>query len=249
MILRLLRECFRLPMMLLTGLMLMASFGAQAEDPFPKITPELYDELNASLETTWPHDPAVPDLPPMPVTDDPQMNPNAFLWTHFDDNVYPPRVKGVPMPRTRIVTEDDPLEVDVYWSMRSPYSYLTLNRLVWLNSNYNVNVNIRPVLPVAVRSTSGGSGKAGGLFSLPYKVPDSAWDSRRQGKYLGFRFHSRRPTQSGRFGIRVQTFRVQIIGCSRIHRRNNLTYSGSHALPATPHSKAKRSISLTRFPI
>ena len=69
----------------------------------------------------------------------------------------------------------DPLEVDVYWSMRSPYSYLALNRLVWLNSNYNVNVNIRPVLPVAVRSTKGGSGKAGGLFSLPYKVPDSAW--------------------------------------------------------------------------
>ena len=29
-------------------------------DPFPKITPELYDELNANLDTTWPHDPAVP---------------------------------------------------------------------------------------------------------------------------------------------------------------------------------------------
>ena len=73
---------------------------ATAQDSFPKITPELYDELNANLDTTWPHDPAVPDLPPMPVTDDPAMNPDAFLWTRFDDNVYPPRVKGVPTPRT-----------------------------------------------------------------------------------------------------------------------------------------------------
>jgi hypothetical protein len=42
---------------------------------------------------------------------------------------------------------------------------------------------------VAVRSTNGGSGKAGCLFSLPYKVPDSVWDARRQGKYLGVPFN------------------------------------------------------------
>jgi len=158
-------------------------------DQFPKITPELYDELNANLETTWPNDPAVPELPAMPVTDNPEHNPNAFLWTHFDDNIYTPEVEGVPDRRTRIVTEDDPLDVDVYWSMRSPYSYLALNRLVWLNSNYNVNVNIRPVLPVAVRSTKGGKGKAGGLFGLDYKVPDTVWDAKRQGKYLGVPFN------------------------------------------------------------
>jgi 2-hydroxychromene-2-carboxylate isomerase len=170
------------------SILLFASFGAQAKDEFPKLTPELMDRLNASLDTTWPHDPAVPDLPPMPVTDDPKRDPNAFLWTHFKDNIYPPKVVGVPAPRTRIVTEDDPMEVDVYWSMRSPYSYLALNRLVWLNSNYNVNVNIRPVLPVAVRSTKGGKGKAGGLFGVAYKVPDTAWDAERQGKYLGVPF-------------------------------------------------------------
>ncbi|NCF64255.1 MAG: hypothetical protein GWP58_15510, partial [Gammaproteobacteria bacterium] len=87
---------------------LLASFGAQAEDKFPKITPELYDKLNAvdsGMDMDWPHDPAVPDMPPMPVTDDPKMNQDAFLWTHFDDNVYEPRVKGLPTPRTRIVTE------------------------------------------------------------------------------------------------------------------------------------------------
>jgi 2-hydroxychromene-2-carboxylate isomerase len=168
-------------------LILVAPF-ATAQDSFPKLTPELYDKLNKDLDTTWPHDPAVPELPPMPVTDDPKMNQEAFLWTHFRDNVYKPKIEGVPAPRTRLVTEDDPMEVDVFWSMRSPYSYLVLNRLVWLNSNYNVNVNIRIVLPVAVRSTKGGSGKAGGLFSLPYKVPDMAWDAPRQGKFLGVPF-------------------------------------------------------------
>jgi len=84
---------FRASLALLAGLLLLVSVGAQAEEAFPKITPELYDKLNASLDTTWPHDPAVPDLPPMPVTDDPGMNQNAFLWTHFKDNVYPPRIQ------------------------------------------------------------------------------------------------------------------------------------------------------------
>ncbi len=157
-------------------------------ESFPKITPELFDQLNANLDTTWPHDPAVPDLPPMPETDDPKHDPNAFLWTHYADNVYPPKVEGVPERRTEIVTEGEALDVDVYWSMRSPYSYLALNRLVWLNSNYNVNVHIRPVLPIAVRSTKGGKGKAGGMFGITYKVPDSVWDTRRQGKYLGVPF-------------------------------------------------------------
>ncbi|QEY31003.1 hypothetical protein EVJ50_00770 [Synechococcus sp. RSCCF101] len=176
----------------LAALCAMASLGlpaAVSAEDFPRITPQLMDRLNTGLDTTWPKDPAVPDLPPMPVTDDPQMNPEAFLWTHFHDNIYPPQKSGVPTPRTRIVTENDPLEVDVYWSMRSPYSYLALQRLVYLNSNYNVNVNIRPVLPVAVRSTKGGSGKAGGLFGLPYKVPDTVWDAPRQGKYLGVPFN------------------------------------------------------------
>ena len=174
---------------LLVALTLVVSAGAQAKEEFPlPITPEMMTKLNTGQDTTWPHDPAVPELPPMPTTDNPKMNPDNFLWTHFNDNIYPPRALP-PVPRDRIVTETDPLEVSVFWSMRSPYSYLALNRLVWLNSNYNVNVNIRPILPVAVRSTKGGKGKAGGLFGLAYKVPDAVWDTRRQGKYLGVPFN------------------------------------------------------------
>lgn len=44
-----------------------------------------------------------------------------------------------------------PLAVDVFWSFRSPYSYLATPRLVRLAAEYDVDVNIRVVLPLAVR--------------------------------------------------------------------------------------------------
>jgi hypothetical protein len=48
--------------------MVIASFSAQAQNPFP-ITPALIDSLN-DPNAEWPNDPAVTDLPPLPVTDD-----------------------------------------------------------------------------------------------------------------------------------------------------------------------------------
>ncbi len=168
------------------GLMLIASFGVQAQDPFP-VTPELLDSLT-SPDATWPQDPAVPDLPPLPVTDDPGLDPDSFLTSHYYEGVHPPKVEGAPPPLRAVVNEENPLKVDVFWSMRSPYSYLALQRLVWLNSNSNVDINIRPVMPIAVRSTKGGSGKAGGMFGIQYKLPDAMWDTVRQGQYLGVPF-------------------------------------------------------------
>ncbi|UCE87597.1 MAG: DsbA family protein [Deltaproteobacteria bacterium] len=44
------------------------------------------------------------------------------------------------------------LSVDVFWSFRSPYSYLATPRLVALAAEYALEVNVRPVLPLAVRS-------------------------------------------------------------------------------------------------
>ena len=41
--------------------------------------------------------------------------------------------------------------VDVYWSFRSPYSRLVTADLFPLRDDYNVEVNIRPVLPLAIR--------------------------------------------------------------------------------------------------
>ncbi len=44
------------------------------------------------------------------------------------------------------------LSIDVFWSFRSPYSYLATGRLVDLRARYALDVQVRPVLPLAVRT-------------------------------------------------------------------------------------------------
>lgn len=42
--------------------------------------------------------------------------------------------------------------IDVYWSFRSPYSYLAAPGMIKLGDDYDVDVNLRTVLPIAVRA-------------------------------------------------------------------------------------------------
>ncbi len=62
------------------------------------------------------------------------------------------------------------LSIDVFWSFRSPYSYLATPRLCAMAEQYDLTVNIRPVYPLAVR--------AGAFFSqvnplwVPYLMRD-----------------------------------------------------------------------------
>ena len=42
-------------------------------------------------------------------------------------------------------------QVDVFWSFRSPYSYLATPRLVELRDTYDVAIAVRPVYPIALR--------------------------------------------------------------------------------------------------
>jgi 2-hydroxychromene-2-carboxylate isomerase len=42
--------------------------------------------------------------------------------------------------------------VDVFWSFRSPYSYIATPDLLKLREEFDVDVRLRPVLPIAVRS-------------------------------------------------------------------------------------------------
>ncbi len=44
------------------------------------------------------------------------------------------------------------LSIDVFWSFRSPYSYLATARLVRLREKYDLTIEARPVLPLAVRT-------------------------------------------------------------------------------------------------
>ncbi len=44
------------------------------------------------------------------------------------------------------------LSFDLFWSFRSPYSYLATPRLVELERDYDLSIHVRPVYPLAVRS-------------------------------------------------------------------------------------------------
>jgi 2-hydroxychromene-2-carboxylate isomerase len=44
------------------------------------------------------------------------------------------------------------LSYDLYWSFRSPYSYMVVPRLMALEAEYDVACNVRPVYPLAVRT-------------------------------------------------------------------------------------------------
>lgn len=43
------------------------------------------------------------------------------------------------------------LSVDVFWSFRSPYSYLATPRLLAIRGDYDLDLSFRPVRPLAVR--------------------------------------------------------------------------------------------------
>ena len=46
------------------------------------------------------------------------------------------------------------LRVDLFWSFRSPYSYLAVPRVVALKAEYDLEFRVRPVYPLAVRDAS-----------------------------------------------------------------------------------------------
>jgi len=47
---------------------------------------------------------------------------------------------------------NEPMEIDVYWSFRSPWSYLATRRLRDWQERYQLQVNFRVVYPIAIRT-------------------------------------------------------------------------------------------------
>lgn len=146
------------------------------------------DQL-VGMDADYPNDPNVPDLPPVPNAVTPPPPRDNWNWTRFNDDVHPQAEPYAP-PLTAIVTEEAPLKADVCWSMRSPYSYLALSRLVYLNSSFNVDIRVRIIFPMVVRTRSAG-GKAGS--GRWYKGADAVNDSRRVGQYQGISFRWANP--------------------------------------------------------
>ncbi|RLA48460.1 MAG: hypothetical protein DRR42_16700 [Gammaproteobacteria bacterium] len=109
----------------------------------------------------------------------------TFITDHYTDGVNPPKME-MPTPLTAEVTAKNPLEYDLYWSMRSPYCYLVLNRILALNKHYNVKMNFMPTLPIAVKS--------GGFPGVPwYRWNYDMIDQHRVAKRLGIPFRRPRP--------------------------------------------------------
>ena len=78
--------------------------------------------------------------------------------------------------------------IDVYWSFRSPYSYLVTPDLLQLREDYDVDVNLRVVLPLALRNPEA-------VFDATDKKPAMyiLMDSTRRAEFLGLPFHWPQP--------------------------------------------------------
>ena len=79
------------------------------------------------------------------------------------------------------------LSVDLYWSFRSPYSYLATPRLCDLERYYDLAINVKPVYPIAVRY--------GEFFERvhPLWVPYLMRDTMRIAEMLGLPYRWPRP--------------------------------------------------------
>ena len=74
------------------------------------------------------------------------------------------------------------LQVDLFWSFRSPYSYLAVERVISLEAQFDVQFRVRPVYPLAVRDATFFQ-RVDPLFG-PYLFRDTA----RTAQYLGLPF-------------------------------------------------------------
>jgi 2-hydroxychromene-2-carboxylate isomerase len=79
------------------------------------------------------------------------------------------------------------LAIDLFWSFRSPYSYLATPRLAEMARVYDLTVSVRPVHPLAVRS--GAFFRQVNPMWIPYLLRDTA----RIAEMLGMAYRWPRP--------------------------------------------------------
>jgi 2-hydroxychromene-2-carboxylate isomerase len=117
------------------------------------------------------------------------------------------------------------LQIDLFWSFRSPYSYLATPRLVEMERDYDLRINVRPVYPLAVRSGDF-FGKQNPLW-IPYLLRDT-W---RIAEMLGLPYRWPRPDPvvidpATRAGVAEQPYihRLTRLGCAAAEAGRGLPF-------------------------
>lgn len=78
-------------------------------------------------------------------------------------------------------------QVDLYWSFRSPYSYLVTPRMIELERDWQASVNVRVVTPIAVRKPDFFTNAQPQWFSYFMR------DCHRSAEFVGLPFRWARP--------------------------------------------------------
>jgi 2-hydroxychromene-2-carboxylate isomerase len=124
------------------------------------------------------------------------------------------------------------LSYDLYWSFRSPYSYMVVPRLMALEAEYDVVCQVKPVYPLAVRTPE---------F---FETRDPLWfryfmtDVFREAAFLGLPFRWPRPDpvqQAPDVGYRMQQpyiHRLTHLGVAAVEAGRGLAYlqAASHLI-------------------
>ncbi len=75
--------------------------------------------------------------------------------------------------KIKMSADDGNLEVDVYWSMRSPYCYIALNRCLEMRLKYYMNLNLYVTYPDAIKEPEMFTAMAAQKYRLQYQDIDS----------------------------------------------------------------------------
>jgi 2-hydroxychromene-2-carboxylate isomerase len=117
------------------------------------------------------------------------------------------------------------LSFDLFWSFRSPYSYLATPRLVEMERDYDLGINVRPVYPLAVRQ--------GDFFEKqnPLWIPYLMRDTMRIAEQLGLPYRWPRPDPvvvdpMTRAGVTDQPYihRLTRLGCAAAEAGRGLPF-------------------------
>lgn len=68
--------------------------------------------------------------------------------------------------------EERTIDVDVFWSMRSPYCYISLDRCLEYQKQYHLNLNLKIVYPIAIKDRSWFESAKAMKYRLPYQNVD-----------------------------------------------------------------------------